>query len=367
MKFSELTGQKEIGSRIRQAVNENRIPHAQLFAGAEGSGALALALAYCQYIHCENRNADDSCGECSSCRKHEGLIHPDLHFSFPFPSNLGDSASELYSQWRQAIKANPYLNYEMWMQNLQSENKQGNISRKECRAIIKSLSLKAFEGGYKIMLMWMPEYLGAEGNILLKIIEEPPENTLFLMVAEDSDSILTTILSRAQITRIPPVKDEFISAKLAEVFNLSADESNRIALMSSGNYLKATELATNAENKFLDPFRTWMGYCYLKKMPEAINWSQEFGSQGREQLKGFFLYCLEITRAALVNPFLPGKTGLSAEEETFISKFSKILHSHAQAEIMYNLLNDAAYEVERNGNAKMIFTDLSFKLARILK
>jgi DNA polymerase III subunit delta' len=180
MKFSELIGQKPLAARMRKAIRDGRVPHAQLFLGPEGSGNLAMALAYSQYAHCTQRTEEDSCGECSSCRKHQTMTHPDLHFSFPFPSNKADIASELYAEWRKAILEQPYQNYELWMQALESENKQGNIPIKECHAIIKSLSLKPFEGEYKILLMWLPEYLGSEGNVLLKLLEEPPPQNLWL-------------------------------------------------------------------------------------------------------------------------------------------------------------------------------------------
>lgn len=367
MKFSEIIGQKPLSARMRKAIRDGRVPHAQLFLGQEGSGNLALALAYSQYAHCTQRTEDDSCGECSSCRKHLTMTHPDMHFSFPFPSNKADIASELYAEWRKAILQNPYQNYELWMQALESENKQGNIPIKECHAIIKSLSLKPFEGEYKILLMWLPEYLGSEGNVLLKLLEEPPPQTLFLLVAENPEKIINTILSRVQLTRIPPIESQFIAEVLKSKFELTDTEANRIALLSGGNYLRAIELSANVQNEYLEPFRNWMGYCYQKKMAQAMAWSEEYGGNGREQIKGFFLYSLEIIRAVAVLPYAQISNGLSAEETTFTNNFSKVIKTHAQAELIYNWFNDAAYEIERNGNAKMILTDLSFKLARILK
>lgn len=367
MRFADVIGQKALGDRMRKGIRSSRVPHAQMFLGGEGSGNLALALAYAAYIHCTNRSETDSCGECSSCRKHKGMIHPDMHFSFPFPSNKADVASELYPEWRKEVSANPYLNYELWMQALQSENKQGNIPIKECHAIIKSLSLKPFEGEYKILLMWMPEFLGTEGNVLLKLIEEPPQKTLFLLVAENTDKVLTTILSRVQLFRIPPVEDAFIAAKIGDMFQLGAEDSARIAMLSGGNFLKATELAGNSENRYLEPFRNWMGFCYKKRLAQALNWAEEYGGSGREQIKGFFVYSLEIIRAVLVHPHVGEAHGLSKDEAVFAANFSKIVKSHAEVELIYTWLNDAAYEIERNGNAKIILTDLSFKMARLLK
>lgn len=367
MKFSEIIGQKALAARMRKGIRSGRVPHAQMFLGDEGSGNLALALAYATYIHCSDRSEEDSCGVCSSCRKHQGMIHPDMHYSFPFPSNKADVASELYPEWRSEAGKNPYLNYEMWMQALQSENKQGNIPIRECHAIIKSLSLKPFEGEYKILLMWLPEFLGSEGNVLLKLIEEPPQKTLFLLVAGNTDKVLNTILSRVQLYRVPPVEDEAIAGKLQQLYQMNPEDSLRTARMSGGNFLRATELAENAENRYLEPFRNWMGYCYKKRMGQALAWSEEFGGSGREQIKGFFVYSLEILRAVLVHPYMGEAHGLSGEEAQFAANFSKIVSTHAQAELMYSWFNEAAYEIERNGNAKIILTDLSFKLARLLK
>jgi DNA polymerase III subunit delta' len=198
-------------------------------------------------------------------------------------------------------------------------------------------------------------------------LEEPPPQTLFLLVAENPEKILTTIMSRVQLTRIPPIENEFIAQVLKEKYELSINDANRIAMLSSGNYLKSLELAGNVQNEFLEPFRTWMGYCYQKKMAQALAWSDEYAGNGREQLKGFFLYSLEIIRAVLVSPYFSENQGLSEEETTFTLNFSKVIKTHAQTELMYDWFNDAAYEIERNGSAKIILTDLSFKIARILK
>lgn len=367
MRFADVIGQNAIKARLIHSVKQGRIPHAQMFIGSEGTGNLALALAYASYIHCSNKGVDDSCGECRSCLKHKSMMHPDMHFSFPFPSVKADLASELYAEWRKACSENPYMNYEMWIRELGAENKQGNIPIKECHAIIKSLSLKPFESEYKILLMWLPEYLGVEGNVILKLLEEPPEGTLFLLVAENQEKIITTILSRVQMVRVPPIEHEELSSALQKTLNTSQDEASRLALLGAGNYLRAMELSGTEQNLYLEAFRNWMGYCYQKKLDQAVNWADAYASNGREQLKGFFLYSLEILRAVMLHQFTPDATGLSAEEQEFVKKFSSIINAHSKGELMYQWFNNAAYEVERNGNAKVILSDLSFKLARILK
>ena len=367
MMFSQVAVQSEVAARLSKSAKEGRSPHAQLFLGPEGSGNLALALAYAQYVHCQNPADDDSCGVCSSCKKHQSMMHPDMHFSFPFPSNQADVASELYPQWREACKKMPFMNYELWMKELDAENKQGNIPIKECRAIIKSLSLKPFEGGHKILLLWLPEFLGTEGNVLLKLIEEPPQDTLFLLVANNTEKILSTILSRTQLVRIPPIQPDAIADAMVKELQMSEDDARRIGLICGGNYLKAVELAQQTENAYLDDFRNWMGYCYQKNLPRALEWADEFAGNGREQLKGFFLYSITLLRAVMVFPYLKGNTGLSADEEAFAEKFSKVLDTHAKGELLFNWLNQATYEIERNGNPRLILTDLSFKVSRMLK
>lgn len=367
MRFSEISGQRPVIQRLVKNAATGRIPHAQLLLGPEGSGNLAVALAFAQYLHCTGKTGDDSCGECPSCRKHQTLTHPDLHFSFPFPSSKADVASELLEDWRKAIIGNPYLNFEMWMQALASDNKQGNIPVKECRAILKSLSLKPFEGEYKILIMWMPEYLGNEGNVLLKAIEEPTQNTILILVAEQTEKILTTILSRTQLIRIPPIQPEELAKTLAVEYELAAEEAARIALLSGGNYLRACELAEQAENEYLGPFRDWLRLCYKRDFTGAVKWAESYATGGREQLKGFFLYALEIFRAASVRNYVPDLTGLSKEEEEFTASLAGLIRTGNKTEALYKMFNDASYEIQRNGNAKLVLTDLSFKLARIIK
>jgi DNA polymerase-3 subunit delta' len=199
MRFKDIIGQEAIKQRLINSVNENRVSHAQLFLGPEGSGSLALAVAYAQYLSCEDKQTDDSCGVCSSCRKYQKLMHPDLHFSYPFfAKHKDDTALTYIEQWRDAFTANPYLSLDIWRGYLEAENKQANINIAECHQIIKKLSFKPFESAYKILILWLPEYLDKEGNALLKVIEEPQPNTLFLLVAQNQDQILNTILSRTQ-------------------------------------------------------------------------------------------------------------------------------------------------------------------------
>src|SRR6201985_1895529 len=236
MQFSSVIGQQDVKQRLINTVTENRVSHAQLFLGPEGSGSLALAVAYAQYLSCEDKQPDDSCGICSSCRKYQKLMHPDLHFSYPFfAKHKDDNALTFIEQWREAFLASPYLNLDIWRDYLDAENKQANINIAECHQIIKKLSLKPFESAYKVLILWLPEYLDKEGNALLKIIEEPQPNTLFILVAQNQDQILNTILSRTQLMKIPALEFDEIKENLIRHYNQTEDAAAEIAFLSSGN------------------------------------------------------------------------------------------------------------------------------------
>jgi len=249
MQFKQIAGQQAIKQRLINTVNDNRVSHAQLFLGPEGSGSLALAVAYAQYLSCEDRQPDDSCGVCSSCRKYQKLMHPDLHFSYPFfAKDKNDTALTFIEQWRDAFLANTYLSLDIWRSYLDAENKQANINIAECHQIIKKLSFKPFESEYKILILWLPEYLDKEGNSLLKIIEEPQPNTLFLLVAQNQDQILNTILSRTQLVKIPALAYDEIKDELMQKHHQTEFAAAEIAYLSNGNLTEALSMLQH-ENK----------------------------------------------------------------------------------------------------------------------
>jgi DNA polymerase-3 subunit delta' len=240
MQFKDIIGQEATKQRLINSVNENRVSHAQLFLGPEGAGALALAVAYAQYLSCEDKQPDDSCGVCSSCRKYQKLMHPDLHFSYPFfAKHKDDTALTFIEQWRDAFTTNPYLSLDIWRGYLDADNKQANINIAECHQIIKKLSFKPFESVYKILILWLPEYLDKEGNALLKVIEEPQPNTLFLLVAQNQDQILNTILSRTQLIKIPCLNYEDIKGELIHKHHQTETAAAEIAYLSNGNMTEA--------------------------------------------------------------------------------------------------------------------------------
>ena len=365
MQFADVIGQEGLKQRLRDSVQSGRIPHAQLFLGKEGSGGLPLALAYAQYIACENRSELDSCGTCHNCSKYGKYIHPDLHFSFPFMSPA-EEAREFLETWRKALTENPYMGYQEWLGYIQDGQKQGNIPIKECRAIIRNLSLKPFESDYKVLLMWFPEFLSNEGNVLLKIIEEPPFKTLFLLVAENSDRILPTILSRTQLVRIPPIAEEDLADALIRRQELEPTQARQIAMLSDGSYLKAMQLSDASEHELMQPFREWFLLCFEGNKLKLLNWTSEHSSVSREELKAFFTYGLYVLRNCLVSTYHEAGLRLADAEKTFIKKLATLLNTQ-RIEALYELLNNSIYYIERNANSKALLMDLSMQVHHQLR
>jgi DNA polymerase III subunit delta' len=366
MQFRQVIGQENVKAALRQMVDMDRLPHALMFLGPSGCGKLALAIALAQYLLCESREQNDACGHCRSCSKVSRLIHPDLHFSFP---TVGTNviSDNLLSEWRAAITQNPYLDINHWLQFIGAENKQGNINKEECVNIVRKLSLKIFEGAYKVLIMWLPELLDKEGNRLLKIIEEPPENTVFILVAEDPEQILNTIISRCQIVKFKALRDEEVAGGLVNDRSLSAGQARSIAQLSNGDYHKALTLSENRESDNAAMFLDWMRRCYSGKGPEMIRWVDKFASLGRENQKHFIRYALHFMREYMMlkvtgNP----KVRLQEEELKVAGDLVKVIQLD-QVEMIVNLLTDCSYYVERNAHPKILFLDASINMNKILK
>ncbi|MFN4233793.1 MAG: ATP-binding protein [Bacteroidia bacterium] len=381
MLFSQIPGHKEEKERLIRSVQEHRVSHAQLFLGPVGSGNLALALAYAQYIACENKLADDSCGNCSSCKKYEKLIHPDLHFVYPVnktEDEKKDVSSDTFLEiWRSTVLANPYIDINGWNIALGIEQKLTIINVEEADNIIKKLSLKSFEGGYKIMLMWMPERMNqAAANKLLKIIEEPPDKTLFLLVANNHEELLPTIVSRLQLIKIPRFTDNEIKEAIKSKFNLNDERAAKIAFLSDGSLLTAIELATineeETENEFLNYFIEWMRMSWKvakhhEEMRNVCKWAEKIGDMGREQQKSFLKYCLYLIRESmLLQSGVKSLVRLSEKEMDFIKNFALQINIHNSL-LMNDALNKAYNAIERNANGKILFLDLSFKVMKMLR
>ncbi len=373
MQFEDIIGLQKIKEYLKSTVDSKKIPHAQLFVGDEGSGALPLAIAYAQYLLCSNAANPNSCN--LKCNK---LTHPDLHFSFPIVTTdkvKKNPVSNLFlNEWREIIQKNPYLSLFDWMQYLGVENKQGLINKAEAVEISKKLSIKSFEGGYKIMIIWMAEKLhNSAANLLLKLIEEPPENTIFILVAEDEEKIIKTIRSRCQALHIPRISEENMVKTLAKKLELSNNDALKVAHQANGNFNKALAIATQDNNDivFEKWFITWIRTAFLARNPAVIenliDWSNEIAKSGRETQKQFLHYCLNFFRQALLLNYKAGKlVYLETKTPNFdLKKFAPFVHSKNIVEIN-NTLNEAIYHIERNGNAKVILLDISIKLTRLL-
>ena len=370
MSFAQVIGQSSVKDSLVEMVRSNRLSHALLFLGSEGSGALPMALAFAQYVVCGKMDkGDDACGVCPSCLKASQLVHPDIHYSYPvIPKKAGDKpvSSDYSTEWREFMRQYPYGNAYDWLQFIGAENKQGNITANECNEIIHKLSLKSFESGYKILILWMPEYLGNEGNKLLKLIEEPPADTLFLLVAENESLILPTILSRTQLVRIPLPDTEDIATALMERAKLPAEQARQIAVLCEGNYHEALQLIRHADDDWQAVLREWLN-AILKTGPVAqVKWIEEISKSGRERQKQFLRYFNHLLEVAVrLRCIGEGQLPIPDGEKDIALKINKISDISQQRAIITELDN-AAYYIERNAHAKMLFHALTIKLYHIL-
>lgn len=368
MLFQEVIGQNAIKEQLIQSVFENRVSHAQLFLGPEGSGSFALALAYAQFISCTERTKTDSCGNCASCRKYNKLIHPDLHFSYPFfrGGEKEDSMADL-GEWRDLVLSNPYFNLDEWRLRLDAQNKQPNINKAECLNILHRLSLKAFESEYKTMIIWLPEYLKNEGNRLLKTLEEPANKTLIILVAQSQDQILNTIISRTQLVKIPALKNEDIIHYLTDNKDISETQASRIAYLSDGNMQAALNLLKEDDHDDFRNFTGWMRMTFADKGAQIIDFVDELSKLGRENQKNMLRYGVQLIRECIM--MMSGAESLvhlPSAELDFVKNFSKHLDI-AKCEALVNELEKAHYHIERNANPKILFLDVSLQFVKILK
>ena len=390
MSFQNVIGQKEVKHHLAEMVFHNRLSHALLFLSPEGSGALSLAFAFAQYIVCEKVNSRqpssaslfgeekasdskqllaDACGVCAACIKAQQLIHPDIHFSYPvIPKKTGDKpvSTNFINEWREFISKHAYGNVYDWLQFIGAENKQGNITAHECNDINYKLSLKSFESGYKILIMWMPEYLGNEGNKLLKLIEEPPANTLFIFVAENESLILQTILSRTQLVKIPALETIDIENALIQRAKISVDQARQVASISEGNYHEALQILQHADEDWQGLLREWLN-AILKTGPVAqVKWIDDVSKLGRERQKQFLRYFNHLLEQAIRVKVMDGaQLHIPEKEKDFANRLNKIADISQQQAIIEEL-DKASYYIERNANAKMLFHALTIKLYHII-
>lgn len=368
MQFREVIGHKAIKEQLIKSVFENRVSHAQLFLGPEGSGNFALALAYAQFISCTDRQLTDSCGICSSCRKYNKLIHPDLHFSYPFfrGGEKEDSMQDL-EEWRDLVITNPYFDMEEWRSRLDAQNKQPNINKAECLNILHRLSLKAFESEFKTMIIWLPEYLKNEGNRLLKTLEEPSGKTLILLVANHQDQILNTILSRTQLVKIPALSNQDIKEYLMDNKDLPEAQASRIAYLSEGNMQAALNFLKEEQSDNFYHFSSWMRMTFADKGAQIVAFVDEVSKLGRENQKNLLRYGIHLIRECMmVLSDMESLVHLQSSELDFVKNFSRYMDL-AKAEAIVNELEKAHYHIERNANPKILFLDVSLQFVKILK
>ena len=376
MQFNKIIGQKDIIARFINTVKTGRISHAQLLHGTEGSGKLELAIAFAQYVSCKNRTETDSCGECSSCKKYEKLIHPDLHFVFPVvrSSKFSKPVSDNYiDEWRTFILERKKHRLGNWLDFIGNENAQAGIFAHEASEIIKKLNLKTFEAEYKIMIIWLPEKMNlSSANKLLKMIEEPPQKTLFLMVSDYPEQIINTIRSRSQFVRIPKIDDQSLYKALAETYSLPENELKRIVKLSNGNYFKALDVIEESENEKhnFELFVRLMRLAYAAKIIELTQWVDEVSELGRERQKNFLAYVLRMIRENFILNKVPNEKDnlnhFTIEEENFSIKFSTFIHENNIFDINEEI-NKAYLHIERNGMDKVIFLDFALKLVKLLR
>ena len=393
MQFSKIINQQEVKQQLVELIQHNRLSHALLFLSKEGSGALSLALALAQYLTCEKANpksqtqnssaslfeepttsnlkpqtSNDSCGTCPSCTKANQLVHPDIHFAYPVVTKKSGTpplSVDYITEWREFINNYPYGNVYDWLQFIGAENKQGNITANECNDIIRKLSLKSFESEYKVLIMWMPEYLGAEGNKLLKLIEEPPPNTLFILVAENESLLLPTIVSRCQMIKIPMLETTDIESALIDS-KIDPAKARQVAATAEGNYREALQLLQHAEEDWQGILRDWLN-SIIKTGPIAqTKWVEETSWLGREKQKQFLRYFNHLLEQSIRSKIIGSNIYLPDNEKDFADRLNRLADISQQQAIIEEL-DRATYYIERNANAKILFHALTIKLYHIIQ
>ena len=375
MQFKDVIGQEAVKQKLILSVRENRVPHAQLFLGPEGNGKLPLALAYAQYILCPHRTATDSCGVCPSCQKISKLTHPDLHFVMPTTTTKSvksNPESDLFmSEWRDyVLQKEGYVDTSSWYEFLEVENKQGYISVRDAATLLRKLSFKAYEGEYKIAIIWMAEKMRTDtANKLLKLLEEPPEKTLFILIAEDQEELLATIRSRTSLVKVPRLEQKTLQTALVQRLGCSSQSAFDAAVVAEGNWIKTCQNVKDAEDQkfYFRTFQQWMRYCFKAAINELIDFSNNIKSIGRERQKLLLEYGLGIVRNSLLfNNNLAQLVMLPEEEKKFNAGFAPFVKPENILQIA-DLLDEASRQIERNGYAPLIFLDTSFKMTKLLR
>ena len=376
MKRNEVIGQEEVWQRLTEMVREERLPHAIMLCGPQGCGKMALALAFASYLLCQNRDGhNEACGECKQCKMLEKWGHPDLLFSYPtiktpaMGSEHKPVSEDFAEEWRNMISRSPYFNIEQWMTEIGAENQQAIITAGESDELNRKLSLKRSQGGYKVSVIWLPERMNIEcANKILKLIEEPPSHTVFIMVSENPDNLLETIRSRVQRIDVKKTDNESIQKALVSKYGITDDDAMRVARLANGDWLTAVgELTADSENKdFLADFQSLMRLAYQRNVRELKRWSDNINSYGREKQKRFLTYFLRLIRESFMYNFQqPDLSYLTSQEEAFTANFARFVNENNILQIN-ELANKAIRDISQNANGKIVFFDMALQMIVLL-
>jgi len=373
MQFAEIPGNESVKKNLLYQVKEGRVSHAQLFLGPEGSAKVPLAIAFSRYLLCDSPSETDACGSCSNCQKVNTLVHPDIHFVFPIVLSATEkiaSSDDRLKEWNSFLQKNPYFDLNTWQQFLGEMGKNAVIGVEESRHILKKLALKSYSGKYKIMIIWLPEKMNiSAANKLLKMLEEPPEQTLFFLLSDNAETILPTIISRTQFLKIPPFSIDEISNYLQQKYSIDETVAASFAGLAQGNMVEAIQMAQgdNGQHLYFDLFVKMMRTAYAANAFDLMTISEELAALEKEQQKHFIRYGLHLFRESIILNYMKGELiSLRNEEHSFLEKFAKFINNQNITELQEEF-NLAHYHLERNANAKILFTDLVIKLTKLIK
>ncbi|MEN8118271.1 MAG: DNA polymerase III subunit delta [Bacteroidota bacterium] len=373
MFFKDVIGQDEIKKRLIRSVQEGRVSHAQMFSGQPGTGKLAMALAYAQYISCKNRTDEDSCGVCPSCHKYQKLAHPDLHFVFPVfnaPNLKNPVSDDFLPQWREMVLKNPYFELSQWLDYINAGNAQGLIYERESETILRKLNLKSFESEFKVMIIWLPEKMHlACSNKLLKMIEEPPSKTLFLLITENEESVIGTIRSRAQLVKFPFIDNDSLKNALLQREGIELALVNDVVHLSSGNFIKALEHLNPGEEEqfYFQKFQEMMRFAYKREVKELIGWADEMAKIGRDKQKAFFNASLRLVREYFVSNMKHEEiVYMNQEEKEWGKRFARFINERNIVPFA-NEFELGIKHIAMNGNPRIIFLDTALRMVRLIK
>lgn len=369
MLFREIIGQEPLKNRIREEIQNGKISHAQLFLGKNGYGSLGMALAYTQYLMCENRQAMDSCGECNTCKKIERNIHPDVHHIFPVVQAIQKLSEPLMPEWREQLSGGPYFTKLSWIRRMDKDVRTPIIGNEQTKDMMHKLSLTSFEGGHRVFIIWNAESMNLTfANKILKSLEEPQPKTLIILIAEEAEELLPTVLSRTQLKKVSRLAFDEVVNYLTSQCGIQASLAQSLAARYDGDVARILESEAEHETAelFREMFIAMMRHCYQKKVIEMMDWAEDVSSMKREEQKEYLAYCLHMIRQSILRNYTGEQLfQVSEDEANFLTKFSRFITGNNIHDFM-SVFSDAHYHIERNANSKILFTDLAFKTMRFI-